>query len=332
MKISRSPVSPPKPSPAHVTAPRKPAAPVAGRAGDGFEAPRVNDGVSGGNVKLRDFDSFGAHTQPSRTVTTELPTGSTPGQTAGQNARLGSTLGAEVTPDGFSREARLRDLLKFDRTPVTHDPGMQKQTDLLTDTSAPQESDGKNSTTSRGNASEGFPDLNALVAIAKGESATNPPIKEPAQPESRPWTISRAWAEFSRLIKPSEPEKKEHAVANGTRATPNPENDVGDVRPGGPDFLSGAFKRASIAELIDHRARQVSQPGEGQGRPARVHASHDVAVKEGLRQRTDGRIDPGEQAGAAPTSGTGPITPGAGGGIEQVDGSHPGDPRKPGEE
>ena len=235
-----------------------------------------------------------------------------------------------VTPDSFTREARLRGLLET-RIPGgdTKEPG--RKTPFQGDDTAPTEADGKNSTSARGNASEGFPDLDALVSIAKGETAAAPPPAK--EPESRPLTLGRVWAEVAHYLAP---EGKLPGISTGPvvavgNRTPNPENDTGEVHPGNPPATLFGRTGPSIGELTVAQHRQVSQPGDDQHSPDRVHASLEVATKEVMRQHQDGRIDEGPDSQPQVT-GSGPATPGQGGGLEQVDGSKPGDPHHPGEE
>ena len=170
------------------------------------------------------------------------------------------------------------------------------------------------------------------MSIAKGETAAAPPPAK--EPESRPLTLGRIWAEISHALAP---EGKMPGMTGGTvgavgsRGTPNPENDTGDVHPGNPPATQFGRTGPSIGELTVAQHRQVSQPGEDQHSPDRVHASLAVATKEVMRQHQDGRIDEGPDSQPQVT-GSGPATPGQGSGIGQVDGSKPGDPRHPGEE
>ncbi len=327
MKISQPTRSPRQPLPLHT--PAKTATVTQPRATkDTFETPRRNDGISGGSIALPSLNGLHSSAQPASTLTTKDPVApATPG-TAGASPT--------VTPDSFGREARLRSLLDSGLSGTdVNAPG--RKTPFEGDGFAPTEADGKNATSTRGNASEGFLDLDALVTIAKGENTVStPPDKEPPpakEPSSPPLTLGRIWAVISRPLVPDGVVPGSFgggtpAVA-GTR-TPNPETDTGDVHPGAPPATRLGAGGPSLVEATIAQRRQVTLPGEAQNTPARVTANHDVALKEGLRQRTDGRIDPGEQS--TPTgSVSGPVAPAEGSGVEQVDGSRPGGPKHPDE-
>jgi hypothetical protein len=129
-------------------------------------------------------------------------------------------------------------------------------------------------------------------------SVAAPPAKEP---ESRPLTLGRIWAEISHALAPAD---KMPGMSHGTpgvtgnRGTPNPENDTGDVHPGNPPATQFGRTGPSLAELAMAQHRQVSQPGDDQHSPDRVHANFEVAVKEVMRQHQDGRIDEGPGSAA----------------------------------
>jgi hypothetical protein len=111
---------------------------------------------------------------------------------------------------------------------------------------------------------------------------------------------------------------RQRGKAGGSKKTPNPETDTGGT-PVPKGILTGGAGRApkSRSEAEAERRRQVTLPSDDQSRQReRVRAKPEDALKEGIRQRTDGRINPGAAAGT--TSGTRAATP-PGSGCTQVD-------------
>lgn len=101
-------------------------------------------------------------------------------------------------------------------------------------------------------------------------------------------------------------------------STPTPDA----IDPNVPDFV---FKMpfAPIGDAAADQHRRIVLPGEGRESLERMRADLKEALAEGLRQRTDGRIDSPDGDGTTENVGGGPRPEGSG--IEQVDGK----PKKP---
>lgn len=322
-----------------------------GAAKDQFEKIPANTGIGGGTVvpELKGpRSSDPAPSQPSQ------PGGQTPAERALHNKDLGSTSGAEVKPGDFSRETKLRGLIDPRAGLPAGKAGPGQSNPLDGAGKLPTLGDFKNQFTRTGAASDEpapseapkplGPDTEVAAkwkeAVAKAKDNPAPPAKDtstpakdapppPADSGYSPYTLSRAWAEFTHLITPEGkmPGMATHEpiVAVGNRGTPDPEKDTGDGH-GPKPLVDGQFP--TIGEAVNNQHRQVSQPGDGGSKPDRMHANLEVALEEGLRMRADGRIDPGSSDGT--TEGQHVDQPPPGSGIEQVDGTKKGDPKHPG--
>ena len=111
--------------------------------------------------------------------------------------------------------------------------------------------------------------------------------------------------------------KTTYAPKKGT-TTPDPEKDTGDHH-GLPAGFKQSAPRPTIGEVKGQRKRQVTLPGDDQQVHDRVHADRKEAFKEGVRQRTDGRIDPDDRSGDGTTVGSGHHHEIPGSGVEKVD-------------
>lgn len=110
-------------------------------------------------------------------------------------------------------------------------------------------------------------------------------------------------------------QKGQPATKGGSKSMPNPETDTGSDH--GTKGIITERTGKSPSELEAERKRQVTLPSDDQSRQQeRVRAKRDDALKEGIRQRTDGRINP-DRSGEAGASGA-PVAP-PGSGLEQVD-------------
>jgi hypothetical protein len=91
------------------------------------------------------------------------------------------------------------------------------------------------------------------------------------------------------------------AKGGGGKKTPTPDQVDDSHVPKGPLTVNTAPK--SPSEQAAERSRQVKLSGEGQVERERVRAAPGEGVKAGVKQRTDGRINPSREGGDSPPAG-----------------------------
>ena len=290
------------------------------------------DGIAGGGTwKLG--DSPAARLGGAREVTASgsgLPTGETPASKAAENRAAGSGEGRVVNADHFAREARIRASLGGGPTAPEGRFGSKDGGSLTAEAGElPAPGLGKNRVSLDGQRS--------AEADAGANANGNPNADAGADANAKNWTPPPEWQNKHQytileslgmlwrgivLSWQNRDNPETHNAVSSTRGTPDPTKEVG-VR----DAAFDLHRRPAVNDAIEARRRQVGQPGEGPSRE-RVHASHDVALKEGLRRPSDGRITPVDGDGTVGGQHTG--TPQPNSGIEKVDGTRPGDPKRPG--
>ena len=330
-----------------------------GKAKDTFESVPVNDGIAGGKIipELK-----GPRSSDAVTSTAAKPGGQTPAERAQHNKDLGATTGKEANPGDFAREAKLRSMLDPRAGMPAEKPGPGQSNPLDGSGKLPTLGDFKNHATRGSEASDEpapseapkplGPDtedaakwkeisqkLDAEKAKESPKETTQPPVKDTPASTAPPKsdggiTFGKVWAYTHLLIGgpdhvPGSGGLQPTAPA-GTRGTPDPQKDGGDGH--GPESLKEGPHFPSIGEARENQHRQVSLPGDAGSKPGRMHAGMEDALKEGMRKRADGRIDPGDSDGTTEGHHVDQPGPGTGGGIEQVDGKKKGDPKGPGGE
>lgn len=300
-----------------------PAEKLAPEPGEQAEKPgKQDDGVAGGPIQKLG-ESVVEKLRGASEATTSgsgLPAGETPAEKAAANRAAGSREGRPVNADDFAREARIRATLGGAPTAPEGRFGSKDGGSLTAGArELPAPGLGKNHVSRDGQRS--------ADADAKANTDADAKTKTPPEHWSAPVlefvrVLGLFWRGITTpAVDPDDPTT--HNAVSSTRGTPDPNKEVG-VR----DAAFDLHHRPTVGDAIRDRDRQVGQPGEGSARE-RVFAPHDVAVKEGMRRPTDGRITPADGDGTVGGEHTG--TPGPDSGIEKVDGTRPGDPKRPGD-
>lgn len=348
MKLRRAPPSP-------MTLPRKPAAPpnqkpTPGKAVDSFEsAPPMKDFAPGYATAGLPAGGRSADFALGAAVGGGLPTGETPAAKAAKNAD--PTLGDLVHPGDLDKRSKLGELInpRGEFAAPGLGPGQTDLGTLSTDASeVPTLADGRNATSKTEQQSDGegighkyyqenplYYDWVARQRGAKDQGDVGPAAADAGMTKEEflkhadhVATDARGGMsveEFEQYAKDVQDvgltkEQLQHLVDHPDEPVETPLPDAidnrgsGDVRP--------------IGETIANQHRQVVLPGDDGGKPTRLRVDRREAFSAGLGQRTDGRIDYGDSGGPA-APGQGSVKPPAGSGIEQVDGSRPGNPKHP---